>query len=105
MNGKEAMKKLKIAALQMTSGTRVQENLQAAAELISQASAQGCQLLVLPENFALMAEADEDKLRIAEPQGEGPIQTFLAEQAAKHKLWLIGGTLPLMSPEQHKTYN
>ncbi len=99
------MNRTKIAALQMTSGTQVKANLTAAAELIEQACAQGARLLVLPENFALMAHADADKLSAAEPQGSGPIQEFLANQAAKHKIWLVGGTLPLASPEPHKTYN
>src|SRR5580700_10724272 len=99
------MSQAKIAALQMTSGTQVKANLEAAADLIDQACAQGARLLVLPENFALMANSDADKLSAAEDQGTGPIQDFLAKQAAKHKIWLVGGTIPLISPEPHKTYN
>ncbi len=99
------MNKSKIAAIQMTSGTQVQANLQAAAELIAEASGQGAELLVLPENFALMAQADDDKLSAAEREGSGPIQEFLSKQAAKHRVWLVGGTLPLICPEPHKTYN
>ena len=94
-----------VAALQMTSGSQIQNNLQIAAELIHQASAHGAELVVLPENFALMAKADADKLSAAEVTGSGRIQDFLAEQAAKHKIWLVGGTLPLISPNPHKTYN
>lgn len=99
------MTQSKIAAIQMTSGTQVKENLKAAADLINQACRQGAQALILPENFALMAQADDDKLSIAEQQGSGPIQDFLAQQAAQQQVWLIGGTLPLKSPDPHKTYN
>lgn len=99
------MRKSHIAAIQMTSGTQVKKNLEDAAELINKASAQGAQLIVLPENFALMAESDADKLSACEPEGSGPIQDFLAKQAAKHKIWLVGGTIPLTSPEPHKAYN
>lgn len=98
------MSPVKIAALQMTSGTEIKANLHEAAKLIDQASGQGAGLLVLPENFALMAQ-DEDKLRFAEKPGRGPIQDFLSEQAARHKIWLVGGSLPLKSPDPHKTYN
>ncbi|MDS4031718.1 MAG: carbon-nitrogen hydrolase family protein [Candidatus Contendobacter sp.] len=84
-----------IAAIQMVSGPDVAENLAAAAELLTQAATRGARLAVLPENFALMGQRESDKLAAREAEGEGPIQTFLAEQAAQHRLWLVGGTIPL----------
>jgi nitrilase len=48
---------------------------------------------------------DDDKLAIAEIPGEGPIQGFLAEQALRHRLWLIGGTLPLRTRDRHRVRN
>ena len=86
-----------IAAIQMVSGPGVAENLAAAADLLARAAAGGAQLAVLPENFALMGQREGDKLAVREPEGEGPIQTFLAEQAARHRLWLVGGTIPLQA--------
>ena len=38
---------------------------------------------------------DTDKLQIAETQGAGPLQDFLAECAIEFKLWVVGGTIPL----------
>ncbi|HSW70374.1 MAG TPA: nitrilase-related carbon-nitrogen hydrolase, partial [Gammaproteobacteria bacterium] len=99
------MLKTLVAAIQMTSGTLIKNNLQTAARLIKQASDNGAQLVVLPENFALMSASDADKLKAAEKPGAGLIQDFLAEQAAEQRLWLVGGTLPLISPNPHKTYN
>lgn len=84
-----------LAAIQMVSGPSVAENLAAAAELLGRAAAGGAQLAVLPENFALMGCGEGDKVQVREAEGEGPIQTFLAEQAARHRLWLVGGTIPL----------
>jgi deaminated glutathione amidase len=84
-----------MAALQMVSGPEVAGNLAAAANLIAQAAAGGAQLAVLPENFALMGRREDDKVSVREMEGEGPIQAFLAEQAARHGLWLVGGTIPL----------
>jgi deaminated glutathione amidase len=84
-----------MAALQMVSGPEVAGNLAAAADLIAQAAAGGAQLAVLPENFALMGRREDDKVSVREMEGEGPIQAFLAEQAARHRLWLVGGTIPL----------
>jgi predicted amidohydrolase len=35
----------------------------------------------------------------AEPWGHGPIQAFLAEQAAERRIWLVGGTIPIRSED------
>ena len=86
---------MKIAALQMTSGPDVSANLATAGELLAEAAAAGAGLAALPENFAFMGLADADKLAVAEVQGNGPIQDFLAESARRLRLWIVGGTIPL----------
>ena len=96
---------MKIAALQMVSTPDVERNLAAAARLLERAAAAGAQLAALPEHFALMGRRDEDKLDIAEVQGDGPIQHFLAAQARAHGLWLVGGTLPLREPGRPRVRN
>jgi deaminated glutathione amidase len=48
---------------------------------------------------------DTDKVSFAEQIDAGPIQEYMAELARKHGIWLIGGTLPLMSPEDGKVLN
>lgn len=83
------------AAIQMASGPNVNANLIEAARLITEAVGGGARLVVLPENFAFMGHSEQDKLAIAEDEGKGPIQAFLAEQAARHKIWLVGGTVPV----------
>jgi predicted amidohydrolase len=85
----------KIAAVQMASGAQVQANLMKAGELIQQAAAQDANLVVLPENFALMGKNEKDHLQIAEYAGQGIIQDFLAKQAKQYGLWILGGSIPL----------
>jgi predicted amidohydrolase len=85
----------KIAAIQMASGSNVQGNLSEAERLISQAVEAGAGLIVLPENFAHMGVQETDKLEIAEPEGEGVIQSFLADQALQNQIWIVGGTIPI----------
>lgn len=92
----------RVAAIQMTSSANLQHNLQTAEKLIKQAAAQDAQLIVLPENFALMAKTETDKIKIREQPGEGIIQTFLAEQAKLHKTWIVGGTIPLAAKHPNK---
>lgn len=87
-----------LAAVQMTSGPTVGENLVQAGRLIAQAARAGARLVALPENFALMPAGDADRLSAAEPDGSGPIQDFLATAAREHGVWLVGGTIPLATP-------
>ncbi len=82
----------------MNSGPDVSANLTLAGRLLEEAAQDGCQLAVLPENFALMPERGKDKARYAEHPGEGPLQEFLAEAARRNGLWIVAGSMPLVSP-------
>jgi nitrilase len=79
----------------MTSCANVARNLAVAGDLLQQASKQGAAVAVLPENFAFMGAGEAAKLAIAEAQGAGPIQDFVAEQARRLGLWIVAGTVPL----------
>ncbi len=98
-------KTLSVAAVQMVSGLSLQDNLKQAAYWIEQAARGGACLIALPEYFCFMGRHDQDKLALAEMPGQGPIQAFLSEQARHHAVWLVGGTLPLRSPDAHRIYN
>lgn len=89
---------MKVAVIQMVSGSDVQANLAQARVLLELAAQEGAELAVLPEYFCLMGQRDADKLTIGEAFGSGPLQQFLAETARRLGLWLVGGTLPLTSP-------
>ncbi|MBS0380588.1 MAG: carbon-nitrogen hydrolase family protein [Proteobacteria bacterium] len=86
---------MKAAAIQMTSGPDVPANLAQAQALIEAAAEAGAQLVALPENFSFMGLKDADKRAVAEPEGAGPVQDFLAATARRYKVWIIGGTTPL----------
>jgi len=92
----------KVAAIQMASGPNVKANLEEAEKLIAAAVQQGAELVVLPENFAIMGMTEADKVGIAEVPGSGQIQDYLAGQAKKHGIWLVGGTVPIESKEAGK---
>lgn len=92
----------RVAAVQMASGPNVGANLLEAGRLIAMAADAGAQLVVLPENFAIMGMAETDKVAIRETAGAGPIQDFLANQAAKFGIWLVGGTIPLAATAADK---
>jgi predicted amidohydrolase len=95
---------MRVAAIQMGSQADVPANLGLAKRLLGEAAADGCELAVLPENFALMPVKSRDKAKHAEDEGDGPIQAFLAETARRHGLWIIAGSMPLKSPEAERVY-
>ena len=86
---------MKIAALQMVSGTSREANLARAHALLAEAAEAGAELAVLPEYFCLMGHQERDKLALREAPGAGPVQDFLAHSARELGLWIVGGTLPL----------
>jgi nitrilase len=45
-----------------------------------------------------------DKAAHAESPGDGRIQAFLASAARELKLWIVGGSIPLVSPEPQRVY-
>ncbi|MES2321827.1 MAG: carbon-nitrogen hydrolase family protein [Pseudomonadota bacterium] len=94
-----------VAAVQMISTPDVADNIARARVLVEQAAARGARLVALPEYWPIMGMKDSDKVAHAEQPGSGPIQDFMAEAAATHKVWLIGGTLPLVSPDAGKVMN
>lgn len=95
---------MRIAAIQMNSGADVSANLELADGLLGAAAEDGCKLAVLPENFALMPEKGRDKAKHAERPGSGPIQAFLRDAAVRHRLWIVGGSMPLESPDANRVY-
>jgi nitrilase len=90
---------IRVAAVQMTSTTEVAANLALAEERIAEAADRGARLVVLPENFSFLGSVDAERLAAAEREGRGPAQDFLREQASRHGLWLVGGTIPVWREE------
>jgi deaminated glutathione amidase len=86
---------MKVAAIQMTSGPDVTANLEQARGLLEESAARGASLAVLPENFPFMGLKDADKRGVAESDGRGPIQDFLASTAVRLRMTIVGGTMPL----------
>ena len=72
---------MKVAALQMVSSPRRDDNLATARQLLEQAAASGVELAVLPEYFSAMGARDTDKLALRERPGDGVVQSFLAQAA------------------------
>ena len=85
----------RVAAIQMTSGNDVAANLASARALVAKAAEAGASLVLLPENFGLIALHARDKVTARERDGDGAQQAFLSEMARTHGLYVIGGSVPL----------
>jgi nitrilase len=92
----------RVAAVQMASGSHVAANLHEVARLIGDAVSMGANLIILPESFALMAIQPVDNINISEKPGVGMLQDFLAQQAARYEIWLVGGTIPIVATDSNK---
>ena len=95
----------RVAAIQMASGPNVKGNLDEAGRLIDMAASTGARIIALPEYFAIMGMKDTDKVAVREQPGDGPIQQWMSEIAARHRIWLIGGSIPMESNVPDKVRN
>ncbi len=86
---------MRVAAIQMTSTHEIETNLEEAGRHLAEAARLGAVLAALPENFAFMGRDSGDKRAVAEPDGAGTIQNFLADTARRLNIWIVGGTVPL----------
>jgi len=105
VKGQARTQTFRVAAVQMASGPNVAANLNEAGRLIEIAAMQGARLVALPEYFAIMGMRPADKVKVREKDGDGPIQRFLSETASKHKIWLVGCSVPMVAPSEGKVYN
>jgi len=93
---------IKVAAIQLASGTNINANLLTTEKLLEEAARKGVSLAVLPENFAFLGADSADALPYRESEGEGPLQEFLSRLAARLGIWIVGGTIPLEGDDQSR---
>lgn len=91
------MKNANIALLQLCSGDRVRDNLAQIEQQIKQLNA-GVKLVMTPENALLFADAAAYRQH-AEREGEGPLQQAVRDLARRYGVWLLVGSMPLISRE------
>ena len=92
---------LKLAAVQMTSTSVLEENLETARAFIDQASTGGADIIALPENFSLMSETEHQRQDAARRVDE--VEAMLSAAARDHGTVIIGGSTPLPAPDGRVT--
>ena len=92
----------RVAAIQMASGPRVEGNQHEIRRLLHLAAEAGAGLVVLPENALLMGMNERDKLAYREDDGGGPLQDFYADEASRHGIWIVAGTIPMLADDPER---
>jgi len=86
------MSTVRMALIQMKVTADKAANLQAAVRAVGECARQGAQIVALPEMFNCPYHT-QNFPRYAEPQG-GPAWAALAEAARRHRVVLVGGSMP-----------
>ncbi len=87
--------KIFAAAIQMASSDDVDKNLRQADELVKFAIDNGAEFVLLPENFGCMVKHTEDTFSVAEPFGDGKIQSAVSRLAEESNLTIVAGSIPI----------
>lgn len=90
---------ISITTIQMNSSPKVEDNLVWLTQQFSQIQGQGHKLVILPECFACFGGSDKEATNIAEDYANGPVQNFLAHNAKKYGVWIVGGSLPIKNKD------
>lgn len=90
------MEKICVGITQFRVEKSKKENLEKAAYWVSTAAQNGAEIVVLPEMFVCPYELQYFPL-VAESFPQGEALTLLAQLAKKHRLYLVGGSLPELS--------
>jgi len=91
---------MRVACLQLCSQDKVDDNLATVARLLQEAAGQGASLVVLPEMFPFMHPALERKEHFADKIAHQTVLPFLSDQACRHQLTIVGGSLLLPGEDQ-----
>ena len=81
----------------MNSNASITDNLKICEQLVEEAHNKDAQLIVLPETFAAIGTDDRKQTEIAENKGSGPIQDFIAAMCQRLNVWIVAGTIPIVS--------
>jgi deaminated glutathione amidase len=87
----------RIAAVQMVSTADIKINMASAERLVAEAVERGAGMIVLPENFAVLDGGPQALFAEREGDLTAPLQGLLSRLARLFGIWLVGGTIPLIT--------
>ncbi|HWG43207.1 MAG TPA: carbon-nitrogen hydrolase family protein [Gemmataceae bacterium] len=94
---------MRVAAVQLTSTADKARNQEAAERFINAAAADGARLIVLPEMFNVLGDAEV--LQQGAEALDGSTLQWAKERARKHDIWLVAGSIMERVAGQNKLFN
>lgn len=91
------MTQANIALLQLCSGEQIPQNLAQIEQQLKQLPPE-VQLVMTPENALLFADAAAYRHH-AEAHNDGPLQQAIRDMARRYNVWLLVGSMPMISRE------
>ncbi|QBH97832.1 carbon-nitrogen hydrolase family protein [Limnobaculum zhutongyuii] len=91
------MRSANVALLQLCSGDNVRANLAQIEQQIKQLKPH-VKLVMTPENALLFADT-QTYYKYSETEGTGPLQDAIREMAIRYGIWILVGSMPLISRE------
>lgn len=93
-----------LAAVQITTGPNIEENLTAIEQQIIRAAKAGANIIALPEVFACYDSQKYLAIGAQEVTPAGRLRSQMASWAKDYGVYLIGGTIPVLEPTTRKVY-
>jgi predicted amidohydrolase len=94
---------MRVAAVQLTSTADKSRNLEAAGRFVTAAADDGARLIVLPEMFNVLGDADV--LRQGAESLKGPTIRWAKDLARRQSVWLVAGSIMERVSGQSKLFN
>ena len=94
---------MRVAAVQLNSGNDKDRNLEVAARLVTEAAADGAQLVALPEKWNLLGTASE--LDDGAEGLDGPTLSAVGSWAAELGIWVLAGSIAERRPGADRLFN
>ena len=104
MTNNQNLQQAKLAAVQITTGPNIDDNLRVIEQQIIKAANAGANIIALPEVFACYDSQQYRAMGAKEIIAEGRLRTQMASWAKNYTVYLIGGTVPVLEPTTRKVY-
>lgn len=96
---------LRVACVQLTSTTRIDENIGLVDILVREAHAAGAQFITLPEVVNLCQRRSELAVQAAHPEEAEPALAAFRALAAELGVWILAGSLAVKIPDDRRLAN
>lgn len=93
-----------MACVQLHGTNQLQHNLERCRHWIKEAAERGAELIMLPEDFAFLAQNEQEKQQLSDSDLKRIIET-IREEALRHSAYVLAGGYPVKVQGEERFYN